>query len=254
MQNRPVYALKSVDNVLHLLACLSRGERLQVSKAAEELGVARSTAHRLLAMLVYHGFAIHDADKSYRPGAMLQRMNLSAPPSSELPLTARPHLIALQEELHETVQLMILVGNEVNFIDSVEAEGEGLRVGTRKGASMPAHQTSGGKALLAELSGESLLALFPDGPPGDSHRDLAGFQRSLALIRGRGYAVNFGESERGVTAVGSCIHGPDGRSVAALAVSAPSHRMLRARVPEVARILSGHINNLDRDLALDSHG
>ena len=68
MKNRPPYAITSVDHALRLAQVLQREGELTVSEAAERLGVARSTAHRLLAMLVYRDFAEQGPDRRYRAG------------------------------------------------------------------------------------------------------------------------------------------------------------------------------------------
>lgn len=65
---RPSYALDSVDNALRLLQMLRDVGALRLKDAAEELGTAPSTAHRLLAMLVYRGFAVQDEKRRYHPG------------------------------------------------------------------------------------------------------------------------------------------------------------------------------------------
>ena len=48
--------MQSVDHVLQLLLMLKRDGVLRVSDAAAELGVAKSTAHRLISMLRFRGF------------------------------------------------------------------------------------------------------------------------------------------------------------------------------------------------------
>ncbi len=55
MSHRPAYAITSVDNALRLIEVLQRDGTLRVTDAAAEIGVAMSTAHRLLAMLCYRG-------------------------------------------------------------------------------------------------------------------------------------------------------------------------------------------------------
>ena len=57
MQNEPAYRLASVDHALQLALALRQDGPLRTVDAARRLGVAPSTAHRLLAMLVYRGFA-----------------------------------------------------------------------------------------------------------------------------------------------------------------------------------------------------
>ena len=68
MKNQPVYSIDSVDHALHLAAVLQQEGSLRVFEAAERLGVARSTAHRLLAMLVYRDFAEQGPDRRYLAG------------------------------------------------------------------------------------------------------------------------------------------------------------------------------------------
>jgi DNA-binding IclR family transcriptional regulator len=92
---------------------------------------------------------------------------------------------------------------------------------------LPSHATSGGKALLAELSHDQLAARYPPGlPRGDTAAltDYARLCRELAVTRRRGYSSNSEESERGVSAVGAVVRDGRGHAVAAIAVAAPTSR------------------------------
>jgi hypothetical protein len=72
LKTPPSYAIASVDHALRAAAMLQLEDGLTVSQVAERLGVARSTAHRLLAMLVYRDFAVQDDDRVYRAGPVLE--------------------------------------------------------------------------------------------------------------------------------------------------------------------------------------
>ena len=72
MKEPPAYAIASVDHALRLAVILQLEGPMTVSEAALRLGVARSTAHRLLSMLVYRDFAVQGADRSYRAGPVLE--------------------------------------------------------------------------------------------------------------------------------------------------------------------------------------
>ncbi|WP_225640872.1 IclR family transcriptional regulator [Streptomyces werraensis] len=251
MQNKPSYPITSVDHALRLMLMLREDRPLRASEAAEELGVARSTAHRLFDMLCYRGFAVQNADKRYVPGPSLWRAPTGCDMRQRLRTIARPHLEQLNQELDETVHLMVRDGAEVVFLDSVETR-RVLRVGSRAGARRPAHRTSGGKALLAELSRCDLHTLYAEGLPTDlpaQLRDIDGFHLALAAVRQRGYGLNVGESEPGVTAVGVCVKGTAGTALGALALSAPTLRMPRGRVPEIAECLAEQARAMEADLA-----
>jgi IclR family acetate operon transcriptional repressor len=204
MKNRPPYALESVDNALRLLQLLRDQGTLRVSEAAAELGIARSTAHRLLAMLVYRDFAVRGDDHAYLPGPALSAPPLHGEPVRRLREAIRPHADALRDRTSESVSLLVLHGRSVRFLYTAEST-RPLRVGDRQGTVLPAWRTSGGKALLAEL------ALLPDVPRSSL--------RGIAEARRLGYGENIEETESGVCAVGMCVGGG-----AALSISVPSVR------------------------------
>jgi len=235
MQNKiPAYPVGAADTVLRVLSLLDGTGELRVSEVAARLGIARSTAHRMLAMLVFHGFAEQDGHRVYRPGPAL-RLRPSGPPP-DLVTAAYPVLRRLAAEVRETTHLMVLEGSGVRFVDGVEGP-QTLRVGSRTGMLLPAHATSGGKALLAELPPDQIAALYPRGLPRYDTAALTDYGqlcRELAAVRRRGYGGNSEESERGVSAVGAVVRDRTGRAVAAIAVAAPASRCPRGRLRELA--------------------
>ena len=194
---------------------------------AAELGIARSTAHRLLAMLVYRDFAVQAEDRSYRPGPAIAAEPLRGEPAQRLRQVMRPHMEALCDQVAETINLVVRLGSQTRFLHTVESA-QVLRVGDRQGTVLPAWKTSGGKALLAELTDAQLTALLsgangrpPEGMTAAERRSLV---VQLRLVRDQGYAENIEESESGVCAIGLCVRDIAGDPVAALSVSAPSVR------------------------------
>lgn len=238
MKNKPPYALTSVDNALLLLQMLRDQGGLRVSEAAEELGIARSTAHRLLSMLVYRDFALQDDRRTYVPGPALGANQLAGHPSQQLRKVLYPHMDALCERVQETVNLMVRVGTQTRFLTSIESP-QVLHVGDRRGTILPAHLSSGGKSLLAELDQNQLEQLYrPAGTdPALSDQDWQTLQRELRAVREVGYAVNRDKTETGVSAVGMSVHDGSGRAVGAISVAAPSARFSAKRIP----VLSGEL-------------
>ena len=245
MKNKPPYAIESVDNALRILQALRDSGRVRVSELAAELGIARSTAHRLLAMLVYRDFAVQAEDRSYLPGPAL-----SAPPLRQV---LRPHMEALCDRVSETVNLMVRLGTQTRFLHTVEST-QILRVGDRQGTILPAWKTSGGKALLAELPDTQLSALLraaagrpPDGITDGERRSLVS---ELRRVREQGYAENIEETESGVCAVGVCVRDPAGEALAALSVSAPSVRYTPDRARLFIRELRDAVRRSETDISL----
>ncbi len=226
--------LESVDNSLRLLMLVASKARVGVSEVAAELGVAPSTAYRLLSTLRYRGFVVQSHDRTYRAGPALEEMVSNRITRANLADLAAPALAQLRDSTEETTHLMVLVGRQVRFIASVESF-QSLRIGSRVGAMLPAHRTSGGKCILAALPTETLDQLYPAGPTGAGEipaTATASLRRELTRIRKQGYAVNNGETERGVTALGLVVADSDG-PLAALSVSLPTIRFSQDAVPTI---------------------
>ncbi len=237
----PAYPIESVGNALRLLLLLRERSHLRVSECAAELGIARSTAHRLIAMLEHHGFLRRDpARRGYRAGEAILSLGLSAVTGLDIRARARPFMENLRDEVGETVVLVIQEGATVRFVDAVETL-RALRVGGRIGLVLPAHSTSAGLAILAAMTPEQLLEVYPDrtlpargdAPP----PSWAELEELLAEARRSGYAVAYTETEVDIGAVGVAIREDLGHARAALAVAAPASRLtpeLTARLGDAA--------------------
>ena len=250
MKNRPIYSIESVDHALHLALVLQQEGPLRVADAATRLGVARSTAHRLLAMLVYRDFAEQGADRRYLAGPALRRPS-SPEPSAELRRAALPQLQALTGAVNETTHLMVVTGDQARFVASVECT-HYLRVGDREGRLLPAHLTSGGRAVLATRSDEEIESLYaaPDSPVTDVSRLL----QDLRRIRRQGFAVNDQATETGLIAIGRSIASAPGAPAAAISIAMPTTRYRRDRLPEWSSRLATTAERIGRELASSPAG
>jgi DNA-binding IclR family transcriptional regulator len=225
----PAYLIGSVDNALQLLLLLHERSELRVRDVATELDVAPSTAHRILSTLAWRGFVVQDrGSKTYRAGRVLVEIALASIKELDVRRRARSHMERLSRLLHETVNLIALEDDGCRFIDGVEGD-QMVRVSARTGTLLPAYATSGGKVLLADLPREQLKLLYPHGLrklTDNTVADLGKLESELAIVRKRGYGLNIGESQIGLWAVAVAIRDRSGHSIAALAVSTPTSRML----------------------------
>ncbi|MEB3366605.1 IclR family transcriptional regulator [Saccharopolyspora mangrovi] len=245
MKQPPAYAITSVDHALRLATMLQLEGGLSVADAAERLGVARSTAHRLLAMLVYRDFAVQDDSKVYRAGPVLELASHSQSTVSRLRQVALPHLRSLVDKLGESVNLTVRTGRTARFIASVECQ-QALRVGSREGMVFPAHRISGGLLLLAELTDDELDSVYAGADAAEAP-ELDALRRELAKVRRNGFVVNQGRSERGVVAIGVPVRSADGAVIAGVSVSMPSVRYDRQRLRPIVAVLSSVVSALEKD-------
>jgi len=240
-----------VDNALRVLLLLAERDRLRVSDVAAELDIALSSAHRLLSTLRMRGFVEQSSDRSYVKGRSFHRLTGRTSPKPPLEVMARPHLTWLRDEVNETTHLSVLDGSQMRFVASVESD-QVLQVGSRIGATLPAHRTSGGKALLAAFSADELVRRFPPHGleslvlPGDDLNQLRG---ELGTIGRRGYGLNRADSEPGVAAVGVGLQARQGQPAGALSISLPATRFSSSSLPGMVAALLRARDALEAELA-----
>jgi DNA-binding IclR family transcriptional regulator len=237
----PQYPIESVDKALRLILLLVERTEIRLSEATRYLDVASSTAHRLLAMLQYRGFVSQDpVSKIYRPGTALTSVAFAILARVDVEGTAKPVMRRLSERLRESVHVGMLDGAAVRFVAAVEGP-TAVRVASRLGVAMPAHCTSTGKALLAQLPDVELDQLYPieelDSVTEHSIRSRTELLNELGRIRQRGYAVNREESEEGVASLAVPIPPRVPGLRLALNAAAPVHRLKASQYQMIAALL-----------------
>ncbi len=238
----PAYPIASVNNALLLLLLFREQPRVRLTDACKYLGVAHSTAHRLLAMLAHHGFVQQEpVTRAYIAGPALVEVGLAVVGSLNVREQARPLMEELAVETGETVHLGVLEGDQVRYVDAVESE-RALRVVARTGTLVSAHCTSLGKALLSQLTDQQVAALYPESAEPFSARTeksittQAKLLKEVSRARARGYAVNAGETEDDVGSVAIAFRDFAGRP-AAIAVAAPMSRLTTARISHIGDLM-----------------
>jgi IclR family transcriptional regulator, acetate operon repressor len=213
-EDRPAGLIGAVDNVLRLLAIFETQKVIRVNEVSRDMGLSRSTVHRMLSTLHYHRFVEQDdLSRAYRPGPALVDIGLAVVRNMDIRAMAHGVLVELAEETGETAHIGVLRGTEVVYLDSVESA-QVVRTGSRVGWSLPAHATAGGKAILATLPEAELKDLYPDeklaAPTAAAPQTRSVLIEQLAEVRARGYAINIAESEDDVSAVGAAVYDGNG--------------------------------------------
>ncbi|MGI5268769.1 IclR family transcriptional regulator [Nonomuraea sp. CA-218870] len=247
----PQYPIESVDNALRLLLWFRDHRQIRLTDASTHLGVASSTAHRLLAMLQYRGFVRQNpATRAYEPGPALSSVASAIVRHVDVRTRVRPVLERLNKEFGETVHLARLEGHSVNFLDAVEST-RAVRVSSRAGMVVPAHATSSGKAMLSRLPMEDLRELYPDEALEPVTRNTLvtrdELEAAVEQARRRGYATSQEESEEGVASVAVAIESPSG-TLFCLNVSVPTYRMTASLKKEIAQSLKNAADELSAEL------
>jgi IclR family transcriptional regulator, acetate operon repressor len=232
------YGVRAVQRALDVLDALADApEGRTLAQLAEAADLPKSSIFRYLATLEARGYVERDGERGrFRIGRRLGTLH-----SRRLDLvarTARPHLDVLRDRFSETVNLGVLDGNRIAYLQIVESP-QAMRFAARQGDSDPLHSTSLGKAIASQLSREHVLRILEsEGMPKLTVRTITepgAFLAELEEIRRRGFAVDNGENEEG----GRCVAVPLPLAGirAAISVSAPAFRFSLEHVEPVAAAL-----------------
>ena len=223
--------VQSVERVLNILEIMAReGAPITVTELAEKVKLKISTVHRLLTTLVHRGYVEQEDDNKYRLGLKLMEIGNSVLYYSDIRTVARPFLEELVDSCNETVNLAILDGTDVVYIDQVESKNLIIvKMLAQVGNRGPVHCTSSGKALLAFLPDEKLeetvSKLDMVKYTNETITDLDNLRKELKRVRNDGYAVDWGEREEHVRCIAAPIFNHEGRAIASVSISGPSTRI-----------------------------
>lgn len=240
-KDQPSYPVGSVDKALRLVILVSESPRgIRLGDAALALGVAPSTAHRLLQMLMHQGFARQDAQtRAYFPGETLERLSDQRERARQV---ARPILEDLVAEFGETVHLGILDGLSSLTIASVESP-HMLRIGNREGKTQWAARSGMGRALLVDKDPETLQSMVDA-----AGQDMADVTARLAELHREGYLLQHGEIEQGVSTLAVPVRSVSGAVGYAIGVTYPSGRIEQDRMPHLIEAVKAAAVQLEKAL------
>lgn len=208
-----------------------------LGELAADVGLAKSTVHRIAAALAEEGLVVSAPDGRLVLGPALAR--LAAASRATLPERLRPTLEALVAEVGETVDLSVLDGAGVRFVDQVAAPAQRLRAVSAVGSVFPLHCTANGKALLAALGPERARALLPARPRRMTAATVTSreaLMRELRAVGEHGVAFDREEHTEGICAVAAAVWDAAGPA-AAISVPVPVQRFA-GREQELAAALA----------------
>jgi DNA-binding IclR family transcriptional regulator len=217
-----------VGRALQLLETIAASDRpLTLPELCALLHLPKATTHRLCQQLEGAGYVVREpGGRRYTPGARLLRVGFNVLRSG---LTAERHqiLTALVDVIGETCNFNTLAGQEMLYLDRVEARWP-LRLHFEIGSHVPIHCTASGKIMLAAMKPPERRRIIDTAglPPYTPHTitSRSEFEAELSAVAQQGYSLDREEFLLGMTAIAVPVMGQDGAVIAAVACHAPSVR------------------------------
>jgi IclR family transcriptional regulator, KDG regulon repressor len=246
--------LRSVSIAMGVLGCFETEAELGATRVARELGVAKSTACRMLAALAASGMLERTGSGRYRLGLRLFEIGQLAVDRLMLRELALPVLGELRDVLRETAQLAVPVGADVLYVERLESTGVGTIFRTELYRRGPGHSSSAGKAMAAFNPAMERAILdrgFVRRTP-FTIVDPARYRQVLRQVRTDGVAASREEHTMGLSSVAAPImvqRGEERLAVAAISVVGATSRLLGPRKIAVAQTVRRAASRVSSALA-----
>ena len=216
-----------------IMEALCDREPLSSREVADEIGVAKSTAHAYLATMEDLAYVVREPDGyslslKFLDYGMVERDRLRVID------VARDAVEQLAADTSEAVYVVVEEHGEAVYVDFALGD-RAVKTHARIGTRAPLHSLASGKAILAYLPEERVEEIVDrHGLAAQTERTIQSrdaLDEELERTRERGYAINEHEANVGTRAVGVPVR-VDGVVAAAIAVAGPANRITRARLED----------------------
>jgi len=244
--------VRAVERAVQILSAFDSDHAEQgVSEIAQNTGLPKATAHRIIMTLSNSGFLERAGDgEKFRLGLQMVGLGLGALRRLDVRRAAQPYMHRLVDELSESCTLGVFDRGQVLYVEVVHSN-HSLTIAARVGRHLPAHCTAAGKVLLAFLSPEVVEPVLRRSLEVHTEKTITSHDRlreELNAIRQLGYAIADEEFEVGIWAISAPIRNIDRNVVAALSIPFPTNRLERERIPEIAQTLLDATNAISANV------
>ena len=233
-------SVQSVDRAVSVMELLARRGSVGVTEVANEIGIHKSTAYRLLTTLRARGLVEQDATtEQYRLGFALVLLASTVTADLDVLRCARPVCERLSEQTQETVTVAVLEDDDAVVIHQTVSKSSALSVDWT-GRHTPIHATAAGQVFLSHMPEDQRRRILRGPLERFTENTLfapATLEERARETRDRGYGSTVEELEIGLNAVGVPVHSSDGAVVATVSVSGPAFRLPAEDIPEVAKVV-----------------
>ena len=244
--------VQSIERALDIIESVAEEQDgKHLTAIAEETGLHKSTAHRIIMTLVGRGYLTKTVSGNYRLGFKLIEEASCYINHLELQTEARPYIAEISAHLGMSAYLGMLEGDKVIYIEKMhKATPEKLY--RQIGAGVPAYCSSLGKCILSGYSKAQLEEIMADCSfmkfTEKTIDNMDALHRELNKVRSQGWAIDDEEYEKGHRCIGVPVYDYRGEIVAAVSVSGEKHVLTDERMPEIAEYLMEKAGQLSRDM------
>lgn len=200
-----------------------------LQNVADETGIPKPTAHRMLQQLESAGILQRIGNgRLYRVENRLMRLAENLLINNTTQGARHAVLSNLVKEVGESCNITALSGGEVLYLDRVETA-KPLRFYLHSGSRVPAHCSATGKLFLSQMTSSQrkrLLAVVPlEQFTRSTITQFEALETEIEQVRKEGYAFDREEFLPGLICIGVLVPSDQGKSNMGLALQAPVIRL-----------------------------
>jgi DNA-binding IclR family transcriptional regulator len=201
----------------------NESDGLSLGQIADRVDLPRSTVQRIVNALQAEQFVIAASpERGIRLGPELGALAEAA--RIDVLEMLRPYLVDLARRTKETVDLAVLRGKRLIFVDQIPGTHR-LRTVSFVGETFPLCDTANGKACLAKLGDTQILNLLAQERPAAASdpAEAEAFMREIEDVRASNIAFDRNQHTEGISAVGAAFYNLQG-DLYAISIPTPSAR------------------------------
>lgn len=230
------------ERIFSAIECLADSGPMGLLELSAELGLNKSTVHRILNSLICMDYVRQDSQTlKYSLSFKFCRISTQILSQNNMIDLTRPYLKQLAEQTGETIHLVQIDGIHAVYINKVESAHNTVRLVSMVGKSIPLYCSGVGKAMLAEMSDEKIRTIWEQSDiqhlTDYTVTDFDQFSALIEDVRHNGYALDNEENELGVRCIAVSIKGLSGMPSYAISISAPKDRMSDERVDSLKELI-----------------
>lgn len=249
----PKYPVQSVEKSLEILELLSGNKYnggISISELSSELGLGKSTVHRIVETLEAKGYLNQDIQtKDYLLSWKLFELGNTIPRKRNLFNIDGRILQELCDKFQETINIGVRENDCVVTINKISSSNV-LIANLQLGARESLHATAMGKALISEMTKEEIVDLLGEGPydsfTSKTIKDINQLMEDITFSNERGYCLDSEEFSPGLTCISVPLRNYANEIIAAISVSGATVRMTDKKIEKVSeelKIVKKHISN-----------
>ncbi|HEY3366298.1 MAG TPA: IclR family transcriptional regulator [Symbiobacteriaceae bacterium] len=228
---------------------------LGLSEVVRLSGFPKATVYRLLSALEEHEFLSRTPDRSYRLGLRFLRLGALVAEGLDVRRFALPHMQRLRDQTGQSVQLVVIDGNEGVYAERLEGTTP-VRLYIAIGRRAPLYAGASTRLLFSFCSPERQAEILAGTQPVQHTATTITDPKDLMVMayetRALGWTVSLGELQPGSAEMAAPIFGAAGTVVAALSIAGPDQLYTPEHVQEYLPPLQAAAHAVSSDMGYQS--